>query len=289
MKIYNTIQYFYYVLLYYCFRLAFLIGIFKPPITPKTFLEENKEYVTPLIQIFQKTFDNTDILWNESIQLILYDKSQYTQFMTESNNLLEQNWRAKILFENTPRGNIIMFYDPYKMGFSFYCDQKVVSYDILNAIASKYVRLFRCRHFFLDESIVPKEHKSPLISTYFEEKKSSAPIKTNLYRRRVEMGPPSGMSLQNVGHNRPSTNSNLPIEFFEDLKTPKLEQETIKNKFIYLGKIANFQMTQPMPKPRKVLAKFVSPILESLGGQKMSFKDYKEWQNKQTSLSTTPS
>ncbi len=260
MKIYNTIQYFYYVLLYYCFRLAFLIGIFKPPITPKTFLEENKEYVTPLIQIFQKTFENTDILWNESIQLILYDKSQYTQFMTESNNLLEQNWRAKLLFENTPRGNIIMFYDPYKMGFSFYCDQKVVSYDILNAIASKYVRLFRCRHFFLDESIVPKEHKSPLISTYFEEKKSSAPIKPLI---------------------KPLINTSI--------HKLELEQETIKNKFIYLGKIANFQMTQPMPKPRKVLAKFVSPILESLGGQKMSFKDYKEWQNKQSSLSTTPS
>ena len=252
MKIYNTIQYFYYILLYYCFRFAFLIGIFKPPITPKTFLDENKEYIEPLIQIFQKTFENIDILWNESIQFTLYDKSQYSQFMTQSNNLLEQNWRAKILFENTPRGNIIMFYDPYKIGFSFYCDQKVVSYDILNAIASKYVRLFRCRHFFLDESIVPTEHKSPLISTYFEEKNSLPPIKTTI-------------------------------------KTPKLEQETIKNKFIYLGKIANFQMTQPTPKPRKVLAKFVSPILESLGGQKMSFKDYKEWQNKQTSLSTTPS
>jgi len=252
MKIYNTIQYFYYIILYYWFRLTFLIGIFKPPITPKTFLDENKEYIEPLIQIFLKSFDNTNILWNDSIQLILYDKSQYSQFMTQSNNLLEQNWRTKILFENTPRGNIVMFYDPYKMGFSFFCDQNVVSYDILNAVATKYVRLFRCRHFFLDESIVPKEHKSPFISTYFEEKKSSAPIKTTI-------------------------------------KATKPEQETIKNKFIYLGKIANFKIIQPTPKPRKVLAKFVSPILESLGGQKMSFKDYKEWQNKQTSLSTMPS
>jgi len=244
MKLYNSIQYFYYILLYYWFRLAFIIGIFKPPIIPKTFLEENKEYIDPLIQLFQKTFENTDILWNESIQLLLYDKSQYTQFMTESNNLLENSWRAKIIFENTPRGNIIMFYDPYKMGFSFYCDQKVVSYDILNAIASKYVRIFRCRHFFLDETIVPKEYKSPFITTYFEDKTTTPSQKPD---------------------------------------------ESIKNKFIYLGKIANFQITQTTPKPRKVLAKFVSPMLESLGGQKMSFKDYKEWQNKQISDSTMSS
>jgi hypothetical protein len=63
--------------------------------------------------------------------------------MTESNTELEKMWRTRILFENTPRGNVIMFYDPYKLGFSFYCDQKIISYDILNAIATKYVRMFR--------------------------------------------------------------------------------------------------------------------------------------------------
>jgi hypothetical protein len=62
-----------------------------------------------------------------------------------------------------------MYYDAYKMGFAYFCDQKVISYDVLNAVAMKYVKIYRCRDFFMDESIVPKENTSKLISVHYSE------------------------------------------------------------------------------------------------------------------------
>jgi hypothetical protein len=49
-----------------------------------------------------------------------------------------------------------------------------------------------------------------------------------------------------------------------------------------LGKISNFKVLQSVPKKRKVLAKFTSPLLEGIkldaGVQRetMSFKDFKK-------------
>ena len=156
-----------------------------------------------------------------------------------------------------------MFYDAYKLGFSFYFDQKVISYDILNAAAMKYVIMFRCRHFFMDELFIPSEHKSPLIDIHFPPEKKTLPV---IKKQRDDKVNSSWLNqiLQ-------SSDSKS-----KDKDEPK-EPEKMKNKFLYLGKIANYSLTQPVPKPRKVLAKFVSPELESLGGQKMNYKDYKNW------------
>ena len=51
------------------------------------------------------------------------------------------------------------------MGSSYYSDQNIVSYDILNAVAMKYVTIFRCRDFFIDETI--RKISSPFIKLYF--------------------------------------------------------------------------------------------------------------------------
>jgi hypothetical protein len=277
MNLFATLRFFYYYTLFYWFRLAFFLGILTPPIRPKTFLEENKEYIEPLLELFKKTYENKSVNWNENIDTILYDKPKYTLYMSEPNTPLEQLWKTRVLFEKTPRGNIIMFYDAYKLGFSFYCDQKVISYDILNAAAMKYVRLFRCRDFFLDEEFVP--NKSPLIAIHFDEKKNV--LNVNIKKQNKLTKPNQIKPKSNVVSN---WFFNKPIK--DEPKEEKEGPEKMMNKFLYLGKIANYQMTQSMPKPRKVLAKFVSPVLESLGGQKMSFKDYKEWQDKQKQSST---
>jgi hypothetical protein len=239
------------------------MGLYKPPIRPKCYLQENFEYIHPLKIKFEATFDKLDVDFNENIDKLFYDKSKFTNYMSESNTSLEKLWKTKIMFENTPRGNIIMFYDAYKLGFSFYCDQKVISYDILNAAAMKYVTMFRCRHFFMDELIVPTEHNSPLIDIHFPpEKKAKSVIKKQ---------------------NDNKVMSRWINQFEKNEKNDPKEPEKMKNKFVYLGKIANYSLTQPMPKSRKVLAKFVSPQLESLGGQKLSYKDYKNWTKQESS------
>jgi hypothetical protein len=121
--------------------------------------------------------------YNDNIDSIFYDKNKFQQFMKEECNFIEREWRTRILFENTPRGNIVMFYDPYKQGFSYYCDFNSIPYPVLNAIAMKYVILFRCRDFFVDNKITLNYNylstsndnapifSSPLIPIFYNEEK----------------------------------------------------------------------------------------------------------------------
>jgi hypothetical protein len=56
-----------------------------------------------------------------------------------------------------------MYYDAFKQGFAYYCDQTSIPYNLLNAVAMKYVRIYRCRDFFVDNLETPEENPSPLL------------------------------------------------------------------------------------------------------------------------------
>jgi hypothetical protein len=157
-----------------------------------------------------------------------------------------------------------MYYDPYKLGFSYYCDQNVISYDILNSVAMKYVIIFRCQHFFIDENVVPIDKRSPFVDIYFtdktEKRENKFPKEKHPFIKR-----------------KPIQYDNKNINFSDC--------EKIKNKFIYLGKMHNYQWIQPIPKKQKVLANFYSPLLESIKKdsgvqrQTMKYSDYKNMKN----------
>jgi hypothetical protein len=166
-----------------------------------------------------------------------------------------------------------MFYDAYKLGFSFYCDQKIISYDILNAAAMKYVSIYQCRDFFIDEYITPQ--KSPLIDIHFAEDAKST-NKTTFNKQRPNTTIKSIEAKEQKEQKEKSKD--------KDQKEP----DKMKNKFLYLGKISNFKFLQSFPKPRKVLAKFTSPLMASLGApnQKFSYKEFVEARNKASQLAT---
>ena len=75
---------------------------------------------------------------------------------------------------------------------------------------------------------------------------------------------------------------------YENGKCKEVEPEKFQNKFIYLGKIANFKWIQPGPKKQKVLAKFKSPILENIINdskvqlETMKYSDFKTQLHKST-------
>jgi len=262
---------------YYIFilwwRMVYFLGIYTPPARPKTYIEENSEFITPLKTRFLATYDNPDIQFNENIDPLFYNKKDFAEYMTEANNSLETVWKTRILWENTPRGNILMFYDAYKLGFSFYCDQKVISYDVLNAVAMKYVTVYRCRHFFFDETDTPREHISPLIKIHALEDTPTAKPAIDVKKTFVK--------LKDYHKENPNAKIKPPQ------KTPATnEPEKRKNTFLYLGKLNNFRMTQNFPKPHRVLAKFTSPLLATLGlpNQKFSYKEFVEARKKATQV-----
>jgi hypothetical protein len=161
--------------------------------------------------------------------------------MKNTNTNIEKTWKSRIQITYTPRGNIIMFYDAYKLGFSYYCDQNVVSYDILNAVAMKYVMLYNCAHFFIDELVLPEEIETPLNIHY---------------------------NIENtLGTQQSSANKQVQLNAFKQMnkKPQKQKKDVLRNKFIYLGTLRNFSICQ---KPQPVNAGFKSSLLDGLtGGQ----------------------
>jgi len=258
MHFFRTIYFFIYLVLY---RIQLAIGILK--IKERDVSEEDR-FIQERKMRFIKLFEEENLKktgYNENIEAAFYQKQVLLEILKDPKNKFETEWKTRILYDSSPRGNIIMYYDPYKLGFSYYCDQKTVSYDILNAIAMKYVDVYRCIHFFLDENIVPKEKGSPLIDIYFKEKEESKEkreTKQHFIKRKTIL-----KEISNGG-----------------------EPEKIQNKFIYLGKVANFQWIQPFPKKRKVLARFTSPLLENIikeSGIQRETLTYSDFKNKMKS------
>lgn len=272
----DTIINIYYNILYLFFRLCLKIGIFTFE-KKESFLDLDEKYINPIKIKFQKNEENQEINFNENIDSKFYDKKEFSICVSESNNELENKWRTKIIFETTSRGNIIMFYDAYKMGFSYYSDQNTISYDILNAAAMKYVTIFRCRDFFIDETI--RKTSSPFIELYLmdDTKKTikssdkSAFVKLQNYSKNIKT-PSLSKSMF----------SNVVLKEKEKEKENTDEPEKMKNKFLYLGKICNFKITQTFPKKNKVLKKFSSPLLENIKldsnvqRETMSYSDFKK-------------
>jgi len=159
-----------------------------------TYLDNDMKYIHPLKTRFLRDISGgagaagAADLHNQNIVSVFYNKKEFgetvatannvletewrtrilmesTETVATANNVLETEWRTRILMESTPRGNIIMYFDAYKLGFAYYCDQNVISYDILNAMAMKYVSVYKCRDFFMDETFVC----SPLIKIHLLE------------------------------------------------------------------------------------------------------------------------
>jgi len=160
--------------------------------SPKPIIDPFYEYYQQNKSKFSASFDK-NINYNQNIDSVFYIKSEFRELIMVEGNNLEKEWRTRILFETTPRGNIIMFYDPYKQGFSYYSDSTGIPYNILNAVAMKYVLMFRCRDFFVDNNVIHyfnesssdalenlNKYESPLIPLYYTEKTSK---KSNLHNK----------------------------------------------------------------------------------------------------------
>jgi len=265
--------YFYFILykitiLYRYILLCFFGKTIEKPVTITTL---SKDY----FEIQKNNFLNTYKLekdFNENIDKCFYNKTKLNIILTEENNELEKKWKTKILFETSPRGNIIMYYDAFKQGFAYYCDQTSIPYKLLNAVAMKYVRIYRCRDFFVDNLETPEENPSPLLDS--QEKKEEKK------EEKTKKSPFATFKSYN-------TIANKVVKKDEKItnKDAKKEDEKIyiRNKFICLGKICNFYILQsdPTKKKGKRLVNFKSNLIDSMKTSElqtpaMSYSDFKK-------------
>ena len=247
---------------------SFIFGIFiisvnvynltrqhKPTIVKKKhdkkndFIENKKNY-------FLKSYES-DVDFNQNIEKVFYIKDDYNKMIEESNNLLETTWKRRILLESTPLGNIIMFYNAYKHGFSYYSDEQI-PYSILNSIAMKYVLTYYCRDFFIDNSIVPNDKYSPFLHIHEIEK-----AKVSSKKIDISKGPFAKLKTY-TSDKKSDKKSDEKSDENENNLFPK---DFIKNKFIFCGKIYQFSPLQSTPK--KEVKKNIP----------MNYSDFKQWHN----------
>lgn len=267
----------------------------------KTLVDPSYEYYLRIKNRYSGSFE-TAINYNTNVDVVFYSKPDFQELMKQEMNYLEKQWRTRILFETTPRGNIIMFYDVYKQGFAYYCDANGIPYNILNAVAMKYVLTFYCRDFFVDNNVSryfkpstkilkPTFYDSVLIPIHFlEDKVNKKGTGTTSFVKAKNYGKNTNnnvkMSFGNlVGLQRKMTfadkifqivfnakiiaNRLYSLIFVPKESSPvialedKPEKEYNYNRFVCLGKISNFRFLQLSPVTQP-LNGFESKLLDNL-------------------------
>jgi hypothetical protein len=225
-----------FLLYYYCYFLNALCDP-KPP-QPKSLTELCTEYIEKETKKFLEKYHDNDA--NNSIDHCFYNEDEYKKMMDSEDNYLEKYWQSRILFENTPRGNVIMYYDAYKSGFAYYSDASGLPYSLLNAVAMKYVRIYKCRDFFIDTHITPEPSPFVKPAKKEEQKEQKAVPKSKAFAK---------LKTYNNVSSKVST---------EPESTPNFSNTMINN-----GRIQNFSfLKKSMPIRKKI--------------QSFSYKDYKK-------------
>lgn len=214
----------------------------KPP-PPKSLTELCNDYIEKEKTKFLESYHHADA--NNSIDQCFYKEEDYRKMMDSEDNYLEKYWQSRILFENTPRGNVIMYYDAYKLGFAYYSDASGLPYSLLNAVAMKYVRTYKCCDFFIDTHITPEP------SPFVKPAKKEEP-------KEQKAAPQSKAFAKLKTYNNVSS------------KIPQSTEPTLNfsNTMINNGRIQNFSFLKKAVPIRKKIQSF------SYKDYKQQFKDY---------------
>lgn len=229
------------------------------PLPPKP--SNDEIYANKYLDKFHSTFvDGYNINVNENVHRVFYNAKELKAELEVDNNELELAWRRRVLQETTVRGNIAMYYDPFRLAFVYYADTHI-PYPILNAAAMRYVLMYRCRDLFVDEFVYPEDKTSPLIDILINPKKEVASDgetanKTASKLPSNMLGAPFAKLKSGVMTSKEASVSTTPsgIKRVSDttqrIKSAQSSDKKVMNTFICLGKIMDFplfQITKPIP------------------------------------------
>ena len=207
-------------------------------------LDYNKKY-----QKYIKHYKEApDAEANTNIAADLYDYDARKTWFAEEKNDTERLWKTRILYESTERGNVLFYYNPYKLSFEYYSDAQIIPYSILQYVAKKYVSMNRCRDFYID-MIERPQNKMIVVLRKEEDAMKSKKMKVNDITKLVDK------SLTNTDNVFDSLKEHRTAATKGPAKGPSKETKETKekplefaNKYVRLGKISEFNITQKPPK-----------------------------------------
>ena len=241
-----------YIFFYMYIRIWYLFLIIRNRLIPlqaqPVIIDPIEEYTKPKKVKLLLTYDS-DINMNANIDPNIYDKKNFSELMKHEFNDTERLWKTRILYDSTPRGPIIMYYDMYRQGFAYYAEQNSVPYSVLNAMAMKYVTTFFCRDLFFDETTITEERMSPLYKVFNVEEKKVKPKTEGMSSEKNPFAKLKNYKMEPQSKDKDNVKG-IDEKNKEKEKGKKKENERpkIKNKFISLGKTYNFSIIQRVPK-----------------------------------------
>ena len=112
-----------------------------------------------------------------------YENKYYDRFeQLECEDLEEdtvKGMKNNTLYEMTPKGKVIMYYDFEKESFVYYCDTKDIPYLYLETVARKYALTYDCKKIVVDikkeiENAKQSNTNKSKLSTIYENTSSSS-------------------------------------------------------------------------------------------------------------------
>lgn len=159
-----------------------------------------------------------------------YENKYYDKYYKLTERTLSEQFvkglKHNVLFEHTPKGGIIMYYDFDKESFIYYCDTKEVPYLFLETVARKYAITYDCKQILVD---IKKE-----LETATENMKHTkdTPVTPNTSDND------SNIFASFKSYNRKGSGGSKSVN-----KTFVLRQNA--NRYSYHGKVNTFQFIKP--------------------------------------------
>ena len=231
---FNTL--YYSILLFFRKIFYFIRRFFVHPTPIVPVIDPLAVYVQQYTTRFLEFVENP--IRNQNIPSYFYSKKPFQEMVQDADNAVEPLWKQRVLMETTPRGNLVMYYDPYRFGFCYYADTATIPYSVLNSVAMKYVTVYLCADFFMDNEF---PFVSPLIAVYQDDKKDKPSSEENTEKEKfmkelLSDGPFIKRKKKGVENNVLTTSKTEK----EKEKETKKTVEFYRNKFFYLGKIHNY-------------------------------------------------
>ena len=192
---------------------------------------------------------------NSNIDPVLYNFDKRKDIFASVDNELEKQWKSRILIENTPRGNVMIYFNPYLLSYQYYSDEQIIPYKILEQVATKYVIMFRCKDFFIDPEKRPSNKILEVLQKE-EDSLKSKKMKVNDITKCVNIQSESKdvfAALKDYrSEAKPTELTNTDTKADTKAKK-KVEEPKFSNKFVRIGKMCEFNITQK-PADKKIEA-----------------------------------
>lgn len=251
MNIYFMLVYAFFYRLYISiiFYTKYAMGQIKltKKVQPLDYDQKYQKYIK-----YYKEAADTDA--NTNIGADLYDYDARKTLFAEEKNEPERLWKTRILYEITERGNVLFYYNPYKLSFEYYSDVQIIPYKILQYVAKKYVAMNRCRDFYIDMVERPQNKMIDILRKE-EEAMKSKKMKVNDITKLVDKDLANKENvfeslkehrMASSGPKGPKGPLTKPTQVPET--EPKEKPLEFANKYVRLGKISEFNITQKPPK-----------------------------------------